>query len=326
MTEFSNTETRPKKRKPARCLVITIVLVVVIFLVVYGLQGLVSSISGKISSVAVLSIEGAIYNVKEELEQLNKYRDNPGVKAIVLKIDSPGGSVGAVQELYSELLKLKAEQKKPIVAAMGNIAASGGYYIACAADEIITNPGTITGSIGVIMTFPNWEELIRKLGINMEVVKSGKFKDIGSPTRPMTPEEQKLLSEVINDVYEQFFDAVYTARRQKIKERLLTRVDCKSGDSSTTGTLTEDAVKEQLREIADGRIFSGRQALEYGLVDKLGTLEDAIKRAGELAKIKGQPHIIKPRRRLSFWDLLSGKVFSFKHIPLYDSPRLEYLL
>ncbi|MCX7766605.1 MAG: signal peptide peptidase SppA, partial [Candidatus Sumerlaeia bacterium] len=211
MTEFENKETRGRKRKPVRCLVITIILGVVLFLVIYGVQGLVGSISGKISSVAVLSIEGDINdNIEEKLDHINKYRDNPGVKALVLKIDSPGGSVGAVQELYSELLKLKTEQKKPIVAALGNIAASGGYYIACAADEIITNPGTITGSIGVIMVLPNLEELIRKLGINMEVVKSGKFKDIGSPTRPMTPEEQKLLAEVINDVYEQFFDAVYT--------------------------------------------------------------------------------------------------------------------
>lgn len=324
MEEFPQAGKKRKKIRLSLCLIITLSFFLLIFVAIYGWQNLTSSIIGRMQSVALLPIEGAIFDVKEELENLKRYRDNPGVKAVVLKIDSPGGSVGAVQELYRELIKLKAEQRKPIVASFSNIAASGGYYIACAADEVFTNPGTITGSIGVIMVFPNWEELIRKFGMRMEVVKSGKFKDIGSPTRPMTPEERQLLANVIDDVYEQFFETVFSARQEKIRLKLLAEMETKSRDSPTTPSLTEEEIKHHLRQLADGRIFSGRQALNYGLVDRLGTLEDAINRAGELAKIKGRPYVIKPKRRWRLWDFFTGKLFALRHF--YEAPSLEYRL
>lgn len=220
-------------------------------------------------SVAVLDIEGPIFNISEPMKQLKSYMGNSSVKALVVRVNSPGGSVAASQEMFEELKKAKEKGKK-VVVSMGSVAASGGYYIACAADEIYANPGSVTGSIGVISEFPNIEGLMDKIGVRFETLKTGKFKDTGSPFRPMTDEEEELVQEMLMDVYEQFVEAVAESRKMPIDE---------------------------VKKYADGRIFSGRQAIEYGFVDALGTQSDAIQRAADLAGIKGKPRVIRRVKR-----------------------------
>jgi len=230
-------------------------------------------------SVALLEVEGPIFDMAEPMKQLKTYVDNTSVKAVVVRINSPGGSVAPSQELFEELKKAKEKGKK-VVISMGSLAASGAYYIACAADEIYANPGTITGSIGVIAEFPNVEGLMDKIGIRFETIKTGKFKDTGSMFRPMTEEEQALLQETLMDVYEQFVEAVAESRKMPIDE---------------------------VRKYADGRVFSGRQALEYGFVDALGTQSDAIMRAAALAGIEGEPRVIKKtKKRFPYGQLAEG--------------------
>jgi protease IV len=192
--------------------------------------------------------------------------ETKGVKAIVLDINSPGGSVGAVQEIHSRILRIKKEKKIPFVALFGDVSASGGYYIAAACDRIVAHPGTLTGSIGVIFSVSNLEGLFQKIGYKADPIKSGKHKDIGSPARPMTAEERQILQALIDDAYGQFVDAVAEGRKM---------------------------TPEQVRPIADGRIYSGRQALELKLVDQLGDSLDAAKLAAELGGIKDE----KPRVR-----------------------------
>ena len=230
-----------------------------------------------VGDVAVIDIKGPIYTSKEIIEKIHKYEKSRMVKALIVRLETPGGGVAACQEIYEELNK--AKEKKKIVASMGGVTASGGYYIACAANKIIANPGTVTGSIGVAMHISNLEELFKKVGLKFEVIKSGIHKDIGSPSRPMTPEEKALLQRVINDVHNQFIEVI-------AKERNLD--------------------KKKVRSLADGRIFTGKEAKELGLVDEIGNLDDAIKLAGELAKIKGEPKVVreKEKRRFTIFDLL----------------------
>jgi protease-4 len=182
---------------------------------------------------------------------------------------------------------------------MGGVAASGAYYVACAADSIVANAGTLTGSIGVIMQFPNTEDLFRKVGIRFETVKTGKYKDIGNMWRPMTDDERKLLQDVLSNVYDQFVDAIVEGR---------------------------SLVREDILPYADGRIFSGDQALQYGFVDRLGDLDDAIRLAGEMAGISGQPVVVrKERPRVRFLDYLDNKMNQLSGLSS-RGPRLEYRL
>ncbi len=226
--------------------------------------------------IAVIEVRGVILDPQPVVEKLVKLRKNEKIKAIVLRIDSPGGGVGPAQEIHAEVKK--AQKEKKVVVSMGSVAASGGYYIACAADRIIANPGSITGSIGVIVESLNVEELLGKLGLRSVVVKSGKHKDLGSPLRPMTAEDRRLLQGVIDSVHEQFIRAVAEGRNLPL---------------------------EKVRELADGRIFSGDQARSLGLVDELGNLEDTIALAAQMAGIRGEPEILYPdKKRFSLFDLL----------------------
>ena len=227
--------------------------------------------------VAVIDITGTISRTETIIDQIHQYRDDQAIKAIVLRINSPGGSVAPVQEIYSELKKLE----KPIVASMGSTAASGGYYIAAIADEILANPGTLTGSIGVIMQFTKLKGLYEKIGLEQQVVKSGKFKDTGSPVRDMTDEERELLQATLDDVHDQFIDAVFEGRQEHL-------------------------TREEIVALADGRIFSGQQALEHKLVDQLGNLPDAIDRAGELGGISGKPRVVRTKRKTSMLERVLG--------------------
>jgi protease-4 len=207
---------------------------------------------------------------------VNEYAENSSVKAIVVRIDSPGGGVVPSQEIYEALLSAKGEGKK-IVASMGSVAASGGYYVAAAADKIVANPGTLTGSIGVKMEFASIEKLLEKIGVKGIVVKAGDYKDIGSPYRDMTPQERRLLQNVIDDVHNQFIEAVAKGRSLSVAD---------------------------VRAIADGRIFTGRQAQELKLVDRIGDLTASIDLAGELAGIKGKPRVISRSDKVRFLDYL----------------------
>ena len=227
--------------------------------------------------VAVIDIAGIITKSDATIKLIHTYRDDPNVKAIVVRIDSPGGSVAPVQEIYSELEKIE----KPIVASMGGSAASGGYYIACVADTIIANPGTLTGSIGVIMQFTRLKGLYEKIGLEHQVIKSGQFKDTGSPFRKLTEQEQAVLQATVDDVHNQFVDTITEARSD-----LLTR--------------------PEVVELADGRIFSGKQALDAKLIDQLGNLPDAIKIAGELGGIDGKPKVLRAEKKTSLLEQLIG--------------------
>ena len=235
--------------------------------------------------VAVIDIAGIITKSDATIKLIHTYRDDPNVKAIVVRIDSPGGSVAPVQEIYSELEKIE----KPIVASMGGSAASGGYYIACVADTIIANPGTLTGSIGVIMQFTRMKGLYEKVGLEHQVIKSGQFKDTGSPFRKLTEQEQAVLQATVDDVHTQFVDTITEARSD-----LLTR--------------------PEVVELADGRIFSGKQALDAKLIDQLGNLPDAIKIAGELGGIDGKPKVLRAEKKTSLLEQLLG----IKQVPPFD--------
>lgn len=258
-----------------RLLLILIVGVGLVFLLLVARALVQSTPIG--NKVAVIDITGIISRPDTVIDQIHQYRDDQAIKAIVLRINSPGGSVAPVQEIYSELKKLE----KPIVASMGSTAASGGYYIAATADEILANPGTLTGSIGVIMQFTKLKGLYEKIGLEQQVVKSGKFKDTGSPVRNLTDEERELLQATLDDVHNQFVDAVFEGRQEH---------------------LTREAVVA----LADGRIFSGQQALGHKLIDQLGNLSDAVDRAGELGGIEGKPKVVRTKRKPSMLERVLG--------------------
>jgi protease-4 len=225
--------------------------------------------------IGVIEVYGVIADSRQVIEQLHDFRDNDSIKAIVLRVDSPGGGVGPSQEIHDEVKAVDA--LKPVVVSMGSVAASGGYYIAASAREIVANPGTITGSIGVIMEFTNFQDLLDKIGLSSVVVKSGEYKDIGSPTREMTDTERKILQDLIDDVHSQFVASVAEGRK-----------------------IDEAAV----RLIANGSIYSGRRAMEMGLVDRMGNLDVAIKRAAEMAGIDGEPSVVyPPGKKPRFIDL-----------------------
>ncbi len=250
--------------------------------------------------VAVVKIEGVIMDSKEVVEQLKKYSKNDSVKAIVIRINSPGGAVAPSQEIYREIRKLKDKSGQAVVASMGSVAASGGYYIAAACDKIMANPGSLTGSIGVIMEFATIQELMSKIGIKGEVIKSGERKDIGNIMREMTPDERVYLQGVIDDVHEQFMEAVATGRNMSLDE---------------------------VRPLADGGIYTGRQAKEVGLVDELGDFEDAIALAGELGGIEGEPSVITEEKKITIFDILRGEDVGslLKRGLSFGLPSLMYL-
>ena len=249
--------------------------------------------------VAVIRIEGVIMDSRETIEELRRFRDNPSIKAVVLRIDSPGGGVVPSQEIHTEVLKARKDGRLKVVASMGNLAASGGYYIAAATDKIVANPGTLTGSIGVIMELANVQGLLEKVGVQRVVIKSGRYKDLASPFRAMSKEDRGLLQNVLDDVHDQFIQAVAAGRALKV---------------------------EEVRPLADGRIFTGRQARTAKLVDELGDLQDAIKLAARLVGIEGEPRVVEPRKRFSLRDLLENS-FLGRLAPVMPSGiNLKYLL
>ena len=233
--------------------------------------------------IAIVDVKGIITQSLEVIEKIQQYAEDDGVKAIILRVDSPGGGVGPSQEIYREIMRVRSNSMKKVVTSMGSVAASGGYYIASASDFIVANPGTITGSIGVIMEFTNFEELLKKIGIKGMVVKSGEHKDIGSPFREMTPEERRIMQEVLDNVHEQFIQAVADGRKLD---------------------------RSKVAEIADGRILTGEQAKNLGLVDELGNLQDTIDITAKMVGIVGKPNVLYPKKKFSIWELLTRDMAS----------------
>jgi len=233
--------------------------------------------------VGVVEVTGPITDSKKVLKELDDFREQDNVKSVVVRIDSPGGSVGASQEIYDAIKQTRKTKK--VVASMGSLAASGGFYIACAAEKVFANPGTLTGSIGVIFEIPNVQGMLKWAGIQMQTLTAGKMKDAGSPFRELTPDERLYFQGVLSDVHKQFIDAVAEGRG-----------------------LSADEVKPY----ADGRVFTGRQAKEWKLVDSLGGFDAAVREAAKLAGISGKPKLEYPRQEKKFLrDLLTDGAASF---------------
>lgn len=249
--------------------------------------------------VAVVDLEGLIAETDDVVRELRHHRDNPSIRAVVIRINSPGGVVGPTQEVHDALLRVR-QAGKPVVASLGSVAASGGYYVAVAADQIYANPGSLTGSIGVIMQMANVDALMKKVGVDYVVVKAGQFKDLGNFSRPLTPEERRVIQALLDDVHGQFIEAVAKGRK-----------------------LDRSAVVQ----FADGRVFSGTQALGLKMVDALGGLEEAIEAAAKLAKLPMPPPVERPRRRFSLIDLLRNELgltvpsmLLAPHLPVFKTP------
>ncbi|MEW5724570.1 MAG: signal peptide peptidase SppA [Thermodesulfobacteriota bacterium] len=261
-----------------------VIVLIVVLLLAGGLGGLFLWLSGPDdlglgAGVGVIEIDGVIVESSHIVEALNRFRRSEDIKAIIIRIDSPGGGVAATQEIYKEIRRTAVEKK--VIASMGGLAASGGLYVASAADRIVANPATVTGSVGVIMQMVNLEELLGKVGFRPVVIKSGKYKDMGSAARPMTEEERALLQQVVDELHRQFVRDL--ARGRHLEE-------------------------EKVAALADGRIFTGEQALALKLVDELGNFEDAVTLAGKLAGLEGRPHLVYPKYDKPWWkELLSGK-------------------
>jgi protease IV len=235
----------------------------------------------KRNKVAVVPIKGEIVSSSPAVEQLANFADNRSIRAIVVRINSPGGAVAPSQEIYEEIQRIRRETDKPVVASMESVAASGGYYIASACDHIVANPGTITGSIGVIAQWFNLEDLVRWAKLRPETIRAGEMKDAGSPFREMTDEERKYYERILSQLHEQFIEAVIEGRDGKLSA-------------------------EEVRELADGRVFTGSEALDLKLVDQTGGLKQALRKAGELAGVSGEPTAVYPRvRRPGLLDVLA---------------------
>lgn len=284
--------------------IVVLVFFAAAFALTVGNGGNLESITSLGSKVGVVEVKGVISESEDVVEALKTFQKSSAVKAVVVRIESPGGGVAPSQEIYDAIRQLREE--KPVVASMGGVAASGGYYIAAACDTIVANPGTLTGSIGVIMELGNVEGLLQKLGVQPEIIKAGSYKDMGSVVRPMSDAERGLFQEMIDSVHTQFITAVAAGRGMD---------------------------KDQVRAVADGRIFSGEQAKTAGLVDVLGGFEDAIDLAAEKAGIEGEPRITRARSsrepwwfRLLFSFVPTGPFSSYRPFGLqivYDGPFLR---
>lgn len=249
--------------------------------------------------IALIRIEGPILDSRATVDELETYGDDPLVKAIVLRLDTPGGGVAPSQEIYNAVKRVRLDKQKTVVASMGNVAASGGYYIAVASDRILANPGSLTGSIGVVMQLANLENLMNKIGVKNIVIKSGRYKDVGSPFRMMREEDRHLLQSVLDDAHRQFIEAVAAGR-------------------------SLDAA--DVEALADGRIFTGQQAKDVLLVDELGDLTDAVKLAADMSGLQSPP-VVETPRPYSFRDWIVGSVFGeAPALPIRTGMNLMYVM
>ena len=252
--------------------------------------------------VQVVDIEGELLDSRAVIEQLKRYEDSRSVRAILLNINSPGGGVATAQEIYTEVKRLREQKNKTIVAYMSSVGASGAYYIACAANQIITNPGTVVGSIGVIAEWVNYGDLLEWAKLREVIFKTGEFKDTGSPTRALTERERAYFQGLIDDMYVQFVEAVADGRKMEL---------------------------QAVREVADGRVFTGRDARQRKLIDEIGNFQDAVDLTAKLAGISGKPNLIRATRpRVTLLDVLTGdisRVFPFSGQALKSQVQFQYL-
>ena len=300
------------RRRVLAALAVTGLVFAACFLVVLGL--LVLGERGQVSlagnRVALVEVTGLIIDAQPVIRQIEEDLEDPSIRAIVIRVDSPGGVVGPSQEIHDAVVRAR-EQGKPVVVSMGAIAASGGYYLAAPADHIVANPGTLTGSIGVLLQLTEIEGLLKKVGVHFEVIKAGRHKDVGNFARAMTDEERAILQGLLDDMYEQFVAAVADGRHLD---------------------------RDRVRELADGRVYSGRRAKELGLVDSLGGLDEAVRTAGRLAGIPGKPELVRPRRPFHLTQLadwLDGRSplgawlparAALATWPLFSAPKLPLYL
>ena len=276
-----------------------IVFIFFILMIVFGEAGSSNEISfsGGGEKVGVIELNGVITSSRRLVKQFKRFDKDASIKAIVFRIDSPGGGIAASQEIYEQVRRTRAHGK-PIIASMGSVAASGGYYVSLGASKIMANPGTTTGSIGVIAEIPNFKKLLDKIGVQFTIIKSGKYKDIGSPYREVTGDEMYHLQQWINNGYDQFVRTI-------VKERKLD--------------------EKRVREIGDGRVYSGEQALGLSLIDSLGTFDDAIQWAGKMGGIKGEPKVFREReKRVTVFDLVRGDLGGFVRNNFGTWPRVKY--
>jgi protease-4 len=248
-------------------------------------------------AVAVVDLTGEIVYDLAKLEEIGDYRDDGGVKAVLLRVDSPGGGVAASQALYHEILRTR--EVKPVVVSMGSVAASGGYYVSCAADSIVAHEGTVTGSIGVIAEYLRTEELFQKIGLEVTVLKAGRYKDVGSPYREMTPDERAYLGELLDKVYDQFIRAVSEGRRIPV---------------------------DRVRELAEGRLYTGEEAVKLGLVDRIGTYDDALRIAARMGGISGEPRVVRRERRRPLLERLLGRYAGAVPLGRQERISLKYII
>jgi len=272
-------------------LIFSIILTVIILIaIIIGVVYLISKIESKKftvsseNSIGVIKIDSIIRDSSDVIKNLKEFVKNKKIKAIILKINSPGGAVVPSQEIYREILKLKKQKK--IFAYIQSVGASGAYYIASACDKIFANPGSIVGSIGVIAEFINVKDLLYKIGIKSITIKSGKFKDTGNPVREMTEEEREYLKDLVMNIYDQFLLDVSKSRNIPIKN---------------------------LKKIADGRVFTGKEALKLKLVDDLGNFDDVVDYIKKICKIKGEPQIVYPKKSKSILKEIMDSIEEFIH-------------
>ncbi|MBI1390977.1 MAG: signal peptide peptidase SppA [bacterium] len=340
-----------------------ILVAVFVTLMVYLVEGTTPNILGS-DRLALVRIIGPIYTEQDWIDEIESYQEDHTIKGIVLEIDSPGGAVGPSQNLYNAVLAARKDYGKIVVAYFNSVAASGGYYIGCGADRIVSTPGAMTGSIGVYAKFLQGEKLFEKLGIKYETVKAGKYKDFGSFDRPLTDDERQMLQAVIDDTYMQFIEAVSDNRAgavsdllkhwspsegsgfpftppvldviktfQEDRDRFMARA---AGETaSTTGSATAtpsyepdmDVIQSFVRATAEGKVYTGRQALKIALVDKVGTFDDAVDLAADLAGIRGEPTIVEKKQdEISILDLLSQKLSSYLPASANTESPIQYRL
>ncbi|WP_035236900.1 signal peptide peptidase SppA [Desulfobacter vibrioformis] len=282
------------------CGCFTFGLVAVSGIAVLGAFVVNNEISGVISSspgnIGVVEVTGPIISSKKIIQDLKAFRDDDAIKAIILRIDSPGGGIGPSQEIYRELIKTRAEKK--VIASMGSVAASGGYYIACAAQGIVANSGTITGSVGVIMEYANLEQIAKKIGIAPVVIKSGEYKDMGSPMRELKDSEKQLFQNLVDELHAQFVSDAAIARNMEINV---------------------------MAKLADGRVYTGQTAMKLNLVDRIGNMDDAVQWAGQMAGIEGELTLVYPKEdKITLFKKLAETLFQDINLGTRLSGQFRY--
>lgn len=271
-------------KKKTKWIIITVVVVVVGF---WGARLVDKALT---PAIGLLEIDGVISQSMEYLETIKEYEDDDQVKAVIIRLDSPGGRVGPSQEIYGALGRLK--QTKPVIASLASLGASGAYYIACAADTIFALPGTVTGSIGVVMEFIDVSEGLQKLGVKGQSITSGKMKDAGTPFRPMKDDEYAYFKSLAADIHDQFVEAV---------------------------SISRSIPESKVREYSDGRVFSGKQALALGLIDKLGGFDESLEDAKQRAGLTGRVRIVRPKKNVSLLESMKQLIASYSPLPLGQS-------